>query len=104
VLPLVAERRVVAALPSSFTVGVGHQEQLASTSTLLVQKLGNCTIDREDLAQLFDLPAPWPDEIYALAARDRVAFPRPEVCTPELPDQVKLVFSNPHWAIFRIRR
>jgi len=97
-LSVIAQRRVVAALPSMFTRSIPYHPSLVAQSHAVAAELRSCSLGEEDLRGLFELPAPWPGEIYAFVARDPLR--RREGCSR--PAGVEAVFSNAAFEILRI--
>ena len=88
----------MAALPSMFTRSVPHHRALVARARAVVAKLRACSLAESDLAGLFALPAPWPDSIYVLSARDPLRGG--EGCAR--PPGVERVFANPGYEVLRV--
>ncbi len=101
-LSAVAQRRTVAALaPNQFTRLIAHHRELVDASRSVASALVDCTLDARDLDRLFAVPAPWPEQLFALAPAGAGSHDR---CARELPDRVRVTHSNLDYRVFEIRR
>jgi hypothetical protein len=98
----VAQRRVVAARPSVFTNKIRYQKPLVRQVRELTSRLAECRLRPHALRRLFELPAPWPDEIYALVRIDEKKLRSGPRCERSWSGAVEAEFLSPHYAVFRI--
>ncbi len=100
-LSVIAERRVVAALPSPFTLRIAYQQRLVKQVAHTLARLSECRLDARDLSTLHAVPAPWPEHVYAFVLQERFKH---RGCPEGLVAGVRLEFSNDRVAIYRLAR
>jgi hypothetical protein len=101
-LSSIAQRRVVAAAPSVFTMRIPYHRRLVRRTRDVVSRLGECRLRPRDLRRLFQVPAPWPDEIYALVQIDPKRQRSGPRCQGSWTGAVKAELLNVHYGVFRI--
>jgi hypothetical protein len=102
IVPLIAERRIVAALPSTFTASIAHHGRLLELNREILEALDQCRLETSQLEALFSLPIAWPEHLFALVPRSSVVA-RPSCPSRPMPG-VERVYSNPNYAIYRLLR
>ncbi|MBW2421708.1 MAG: hypothetical protein JRH19_24435 [Deltaproteobacteria bacterium] len=101
-LSTVAQRRIVAALPSVFTKKIRHHKRLVRETREVMDRLGECRLRPRELRRLFEVPAPWPEEIYALVRIDQTQLRNGPRCERSWSGAVKAELLSAHYAVFRI--
>lgn len=97
-LPVIAQRRVVAQLASPFTLGIAHHEQLLTANRALLGALAACDLDASIIEALRAVPLRWSDDLYALIEKT----PGSRACNPESNAGFSHVYANASYAIYRI--
>lgn len=97
-LPVIAQRRVVAQLASPFTRGIAHHERLLTANRALLRGIIACELDGSIVAALRAVPLRWPDELYALVEKT----PGFTECDPESSAGFSPVYANASYGIYRI--
>lgn len=92
-IPLLTGRRTVANTPSVFTETIPYHEELVERTTGALDALGQCRGCEEEIGRLLELPAPWPQQFYALLESGRECPPSPSF---------SLVYANPTYKVYRI--
>lgn len=97
-LPVIAQRRVVAQLASPFTRAIAHHEALLAVNRALLRSLATCEFSASLMRDLRAVPVDWPVELFALVQ----AKPGATVCQGSATSGFELAYSNPSFAVYRI--
>jgi hypothetical protein len=97
-IPVIAQRRVVAQLASPFTRAVSHHEALLAVNQALLRGAAACEFGATLVEDLRALPVDWPDDLYALVETSAGMAACREGTTAGL----ALAYSNQTYAVYRV--
>ena len=101
-IPMIAERRVVAVKLWHHNRAVPHQRQLERQAIAVSRGLETCKVSPSELNKLFRVPAPWPETLYAVAPIRAAA--ETSACKNRLDPRITIAYQNGHFRVFSIRR
>ena len=99
-LPVIAQRRVVAQLASPFTRAIPHHEALLAANRTVLRSLRMCAFEPAVVDELRAVPVPWPNDLYALVE----AKPASGVCDGSASSGFSLAYANDSYVVYRIPR